>query len=703
MMLISMTEVTTASIPNRSIGEGIDVIDIDQDGAEELFLYIASTRSPGTPSFNDVAIFEIRDDYRLQPAFRIEGASEEETYPVAIHSQELMPFSPAPLQTGWLQDSRQNDFNGDGIKDLMVAGHGAEWPSSGYDDYESDDWADLYAGDSGFREGWPGGDVQVVLAGPTPQVIDVTNERAFWHQSAAGDIDGDGDADIVTGAGAKVRLFLNDGEAGFSRSDAPVGEDVAYTSPLSFGISNVELADFNGNGRDEFIIGPTTGLYYDAEPGLRLIEYDPESARYETTFLPYPKVRKKDTGQLVDREHLISDKLTIGDYDQDGDPDFLLKLSDDVEDSGPWTYIYRNDGNSEFSIVDFEPLDQKLAGEGGEFIDINGDGLLDIVYPGWPAGGSFEALLDLIFINEGGDRFTRAGDLDAAVDIQFSAPHPANPKSELSDFTLTTIAGEPMMVAMRPGEWLGEADVLLASMQVFDRRIETTTAGSTIAGGDDSSLSIGTPSDDVFAPGHGADRVLGGQGVDVARIDGRLEDYQIATRPVWDDKADQRSPGWVVNEAMGGDDNELISIERLEFTDVHVALDIDGAAGMAYRLYEASFDRSPDAMGVGFWIERLDSGMSSNEVAARFIDSAEFRALYGTDVGDGDFVETLYRNILDRAPEAQGYDWWVNELASGARSRAEALAGFADSLENRGNVAEMIATGIEYVAWDEVG
>jgi hypothetical protein len=58
---------------------------------------------------------------------------------------------------------------------------------------------------------------------------------------------------------------------------------------------------------------------------------------------------------------------------------------------------------------------------------------------------------------------------------------------------------------------------------------------------------------------------------------------------------------------------------------------------------------------------------------------------------------------LDRAPEAQGYDWWVNELASGARSRAEVLAGFADSPENRDNVAEMIATGIEYVAWDEVG
>jgi hypothetical protein len=168
-------------------------------------------------------------------------------------------------------------------------------------------------------------------------------------------------------------------------------------------------------------------------------------------------------------------------------------------------------------------------------------------------------------------------------------------------------------------------------------------------------------------------------------------------------KIESDGEAFTVTDTVGRQGTDrLEGVGRLEFSDVHVALDTDGAAGMAYRLYEASFDRIPDAMGVGFWIGRLDSGMSSNEVAARFIDSAEFRALYGTDVADGDFVETLYRNILDRTPEAQGYDWWVNELASGARSRAEVLAGFADSKENRDHVADMIATGIEYVSWDEM-
>jgi hypothetical protein len=33
-----------------------------------------------------------------------------------------------------------------------------------------------------------------------------------------------------------------------------------------------------------------------------------------------------------------------------------------------------------------------------------------------------------------------------------------------------------------------------------------------------------------------------------------------------------------------------------------VALDVDGAAGQAYRLYQAAFDRAPDKNGLGYWI-----------------------------------------------------------------------------------------------------
>lgn len=698
MTSVVMTEIIGASLPNRSIGEGISALDIDRDGSEELLVFLATTTQPGAPSFNDVAVFRIGENLGLDPQFAMRGLDDPAAWPTVVHDQSQMPFSPSALQTSWLQDTRELDFNGDGVADLLLGDHGAEWPESGFEDYQSEDWPRLYETDPAFREGWPGGDVQIVLSGDTPEVVQITDERLFWHQTAAGDIDGDGDPDVITGAGNQVRLFLNDGQGNFSRTDAPVGEDEPESSPRNFSISNVEAADLDQDGVDELIIGPTAGRWLDAEPGLWVIEYDPISDRYQHERYRYPEVQDPRTGDRVDPDALISDKLSVGDYDNDGDPDLLVKLSNDDEGGHVGTFIYRNDGDDGLSVVDYEPADQVLGGDGGEFVDINGDGLLDIIYPGWPAGGSFDALLNLIFINQGDDRFTRAAELDTSPNIQFSEPHPANPDSHLSDFKIATIRGEPLLIANRHGEAFATSELLLASLQVFDRTIEGSGA---IAGGDDSSLLIGSSDADVFSPGGAADRLLGGAGIDHVRIDGERADYVVAKRPIWDDLTNESIKGWAINATQNGDDNELASVERVTFNDKHLALDLEGAAGMAYRLYEASFDREPDAVGLGFWIKQLDGGMDIKAVAARFIDSAEFRERHGKDLTNEHFVETLYRNILDRASDQDGLDWWVSELDRGLRDQPNVLAAFSDSPENQFNVEAMIATGVEYQPWED--
>ena len=51
-----------------------------------------------------------------------------------------------------------------------------------------------------------------------------------------------------------------------------------------------------------------------------------------------------------------------------------------------------------------------------------------------------------------------------------------------------------------------------------------------------------------------------------------------------------------------------MSSERLTFSDANIALDIDGNAGQAHRIYKAAFDRAPDLGGLGFWINTLDNG-----------------------------------------------------------------------------------------------
>ena len=108
-----------------------------------------------------------------------------------------------------------------------------------------------------------------------------------------------------------------------------------------------------------------------------------------------------------------------------------------------------------------------------------------------------------------------------------------------------------------------------------------------------------------------------------------------------------------------------MGVERLGFADKAVALDIDGVAGKAYRVYKAAFNRDPmsgDTSGLGFWIGQMDNAMDLIEVSARFVDSNEFKTLYGTNPTNAQFLTKLYQKVLARQPEASVYNWWLYEL-----------------------------------------
>jgi len=96
----------------------------------------------------------------------------------------------------------------------------------------------------------------------------------------------------------------------------------------------------------------------------------------------------------------------------------------------------------------------------------------------------------------------------------------------------------------------------------------------------------------------------------------------------------------------------------------------------------------------------MDKGMGVVEVAARFIDSKEFRELYGANASSADFLAKVYSNILDRTPDSVGLSWWVNEMTiNPAKTWQKVLADFSESAENQSNVASLIANGIDYTPW----
>jgi hypothetical protein len=104
--------------------------------------------------------------------------------------------------------------------------------------------------------------------------------------------------------------------------------------------------------------------------------------------------------------------------------------------------------------------------------------------------------------------------------------------------------------------------------------------------------------------------------------------------------------------------------------------------------------------GLGYWIEQVDGGMDLVELATRFVDSKEFRDLYGTNPTNAQFLTKLYQNVLGRAPEATGYNWWLNELNNNpSKTKAKVLADFSESGENQTGVAALIGNGIAYEPW----
>jgi hypothetical protein len=140
----------------------------------------------------------------------------------------------------------------------------------------------------------------------------------------------------------------------------------------------------------------------------------------------------------------------------------------------------------------------------------------------------------------------------------------------------------------------------------------------------------------------------------------------------------------------------LTGVERLHFSDISLAFDIDGVGGEVYRLYQAAFNRVPDKEGLGFWMAAMDRGLTLNSAANGFLVSAEFQRLYGAAPTDAEYVNQLYHNVLHRDGEAGGTAFWLDALQHG-HSRAEVLAFFSESPENQAALIGVIGNGFEYI------
>lgn len=205
----------------------------------------------------------------------------------------------------------------------------------------------------------------------------------------------------------------------------------------------------------------------------------------------------------------------------------------------------------------------------------------------------------------------------------------------------------------------------------------------------------------------GGDHFYGGNGIDTAVYRGSLSQYNIQRDvSIQDARTDYTTSniGKIVTDFVANRDgiDKLVDVERLSFSDTMLAFDIEGDAGQAYRLYQAAFDRIPDKVGLGYWIEQMDNGTSLINVANSFINSTEFQSLYGANPSDTEFIDSLYHNVLHRNPDQSGYDFWIDSMNAGV-SRAQVLVDFSQSVENQAQTLPLILNGIQYQQYGELG
>ena len=228
--------------------------------------------------------------------------------------------------------------------------------------------------------------------------------------------------------------------------------------------------------------------------------------------------------------------------------------------------------------------------------------------------------------------------------------------------------------------------------EITEKTLIGTAGNDTIDGGG---------GNDVITGNGGDDSLTGGDGIDTAVFSSSSTNFSLIFN----------GGIFTVTDSTGADGiDKLSSIERLRFSNKYIALDTDAAnsAGGLYRLYKAALDRDPDLGGLGYWIAQADAGTKDAvRMATGFTYADEFKTLYGVQTADNymtgeditALVTKIYENVLDRAPDAGGRDYYSSQITTKLKTVGQVLAEISDSAENKLAVADLIGTGIEYTLW----
>jgi hypothetical protein len=280
------------------------------------------------------------------------GTSPAPADPIVFgaHTEYTVSSNPLDLAFG--------DFNGDGLWDIATT--------------KTDSFSEPAGISILINSG--GGTFEPSVAVPTihvPRCLD------------AGDLDGDGDTDIMVGFQSgdhRVAILRNDGQGDFESPD--------LIAPIPGRADAAATIDLDGDGDLDILL-------VQAAPGDEIVVLENEGSG---SFAP------AETYGGVSNAYFAH--LAIGDVDADGDPDLAIGRSLDVDTQS----LYRNNGDGTFAPQEDIPV--PFGYTGNDLGDLDGDGDLDLALVN-ESGPSV-----LVLLNDGAGAFTTLGNFPSGADTQ---------------------------------------------------------------------------------------------------------------------------------------------------------------------------------------------------------------------------------------------------------------------------------------------
>ena len=197
---------------------------------------------------------------------------------------------------------------------------------------------------------------------------------------------------------------------------------------------------------------------------------------------------------------------------------------------------------------------------------------------------------------------------------------------------------------------------------------------------------VGTLANDMLTVGAARESIDGLAGIDTVLISGPRGAYTVANSV---------NPASVAARD-GSTSLNLANVERLNFNDAKLALDLSGHAGDVAKILGAVFGKSfvADPVFVGIGLQFADSGMSFEALTQLALD-----AKLGVGASNSAVVNLLYTNVVGVAPGAADLANFVGLLDSRAFTQAGLGAYAAQTELNLAHIdlVGLMQTGIGFV------